>query len=584
MKLHLHKAFLAVVIATLVYADTTYAENHILTNQIVEGNGAVNEYVELINKDSIEWVGTKEESVNYSQNTINYTTSNSTSRSEGIISITSEGFSQEPQLTINGYGNVDFNSNTVSASNTQGSAIHLEGTNNKNYKNAQLNITDNTQVSFSGNTATATTDRSYGGAISMMTNSSANITGNGSVTFSNNTANAKTYVYGGAIYTTATIDTGAGKVTDLSISENTNVSFINNTAKTSAYHAAKGGAIYAAKDTEININDNTGKVEFIGNGVEMSGSAKGGAIYVDGGYKSSDPTAKLSIRGNQEVVFAGNYEHNSKNDTYRLRSLYGMNAAKGISISAKKGGSIEFRDSIYINGNISLNEDYNGEKQTGKVIFSGRTTVEDLRAAIAANTAEGETARNATETEIIESRTNIIEGNLIMSNGTLSLQDNTILQATTVTITGDASLEVLLTNGSGAPTFGLEEAAIAATINANLVLEDNSSITLAGGLLDMNNKNITLGDSVSITATGIYAQADEEGMITLLKNVNKLTIGGDAVDSGIVMLNINGVEQEAVYDKTNGVVKVAYKSVPEPATATLSLLALAALAARRRRK
>ena len=561
-----------------------FAADQILTNQTIEGNYAANEYALLIVKNGVEWMGTRDESVNYSQNTINYTASSTSSRTEGVISITSEGPQGAPELTISGYGNVSFDSNNVSGPNTRGSAIHVEGSNKKEVKNATLNIIDNTQVSFNGNTAAAPTGSSYGGAICLHTDSTANISGNGSVSFNGNTADAKTYAYGGAIYTTATINAGSGKVTDLSISENENVSFINNTAKTSQGFYAQGGAIHVARDTKVDIKNNTGKVEFIGNGVQQnSSSAKGGAIYVAGGYSSSDTKGELSICGNQEVVFAGNYERDAKNDTYRLRSLYGMNAGKGIHISAKTGGSVEFRDSIYINGSINLNEDYNGEEQAGKIIFSGRTTVEDLEAAIAANTAEGEIARDVTEDEIINSRTSEITGKLTICNGTLSLQDGAILNAKSVTIASGATLEGVLSQAQGISTFGLEEAAIAATQDADLVLEDGATFTLDGGLIDMANNNVTIGDGVCITATNLDISA-EDGMVTLFANINKLTIDSKTAESGVIMMNINGVEQEVTYDATDGVIKVSAGAIPEPTTATLSLLALAALAARRRRK
>ncbi len=79
--------------------------------------------------------------------------------------------------------------------------------------------------------------------------------------------------------------------------------------------------------------------------------------------------------------------------------------------------------------------------------------------------------------------------------------------------------------------------------------------------LDMNGKSLTMGSNVQVTYTGNVGNAAAEG------TEYELTLNGQATTATVAGGNI-----------------VIAASVPEPTTATLSLLALTALAARRRRK
>ena len=165
--------------------------------------------------------------------------------------------------------------------------------------------------------------------------------------------------------------------------------------------------------------------------------------------------------------------------------------------------------------------------------------------------------------------------------GTLTMDADT-----TVTV-GDhnhtLALESLTVNGSGS------------VINANL--------EISGGTMTMSSSvemgcSVTLSNEKLVLTNGVV----EDGvlqMYTLFTGVESLTLGsGDPVEMGwydastvLSSLTINGGEPitdaglgNYVIGYWNGTVTISDKSVPEPATATLSLLALAALAARRKRK
>ena len=552
---------------------------------------------EIYGTTDVVWTGSDTETeLDYSRNTLNY----SSNKAYGMLKIAGSNDGHSPSLSISKYQDVSFDKNTSTAKDyVQGTSIHLAGDTRKTTTsiNALLSIKDNGNVSFDENKGISKGTFAYGGALYMSTCSNVEITENDSVSFSNNLLQSNNYVQGGAIYVTQGSSYDYGERNScLDISGNTDVNFTNNIAysqgsSTNAGYGMKasGGAIYAADNAAVNLNNNTGKVEFRNNGVIYKNNTDknadkngtlGGAIYlVD--------SAQLSVRGNNEVVFAGNYELNTYDGKYSLRSIY----AKGehVALSANEGGKIEFQDSIQVNGNVSLNEDFEGKAQTGKIIFTGKNTVTDLLALedklndfLSQNAEEGTAPATATA-DVTKSRTNIINGNIILNNGTLSLQDQTILQAKQVTIKSGATFEAILTSAPEmVATFSLEEATIAATLDADLILEDNSTFTLDGGLIDMANNNVTLGDGVTLIVRNLDSADDD--MVTLFTNINELSIDNKAAESGAITMNINGVEQEVTYDATNGIIKVSADAIPEPTTATLSLLALAALAARRRRR
>lgn len=394
MKLHLTKSLLA---ALLFATGFSYADDMILTNQTVEGSSSSQKYLERIDTTK-EWAGNKEETVNYSGNTINYTASGM-SNSHAVLSLHSDNYNNTakiPNHTISGFGDVSFDNNTINANGTQGSAVHMEGSANKSHANTVLTVKDNGIVSFDNNTSTAKTNSAHGGALYVGGNSDAALTGNDKLSFNENSLTSKKYAYGGAIYVKTGVNNAYnGKVSSLTISGNGDVSFNVNTAVNTDSSYAQGGAIYAEKETTVNINGNTGRVEFIGNGVKSAGSfCKGGAIYsATASTLYSADANYLSIRGNNEVIFSGNYEIDTKNDTYRLRSIY---ADSELKLSANQGGKIEINDSIYSKKALSLNEDYESKAQSGTIIFSGKNTEATLNAVIAANAAEGTTAREAT--------------------------------------------------------------------------------------------------------------------------------------------------------------------------------------------
>ena len=243
--------------------------------------------------------------------------------------------------------------------------------------------------------------------------------------------------------------------------------------------------------------------------------------------------------------------------------------------------TVASKDSITVSGNLNLNENYEDKTQNGTIIFTAASTEDDLNAIIAANTAEGEQVRTATADEIEASRTSSISGTVTLNAGTLSLQDGAIFKATELIIATGATLEIKTTARDNEVLFLFGDAEgdslLETTLDANLYMADNSVLKLAGTTLNMNGNDVVMGDNVNIIVSDDMVEDDES--ITLFSGVNNIL---DENGEAITTITVNGVATEYSVEGDN--IVISGMPVPEPATTTMSLLALAALAARRRRK
>ena len=464
-------------------------------------------------------------------------------------------------VNITGTGDVTFSGNSASSNSTlydsYGGAICAFG---------EVSITGNGDVTFTGNSASAYSSSdsvrsSYGGAIYAY--GGVSINGNGDVVFTGNSAS-----YGGAIYAKG----------EVSITGNRDVVFTGNTA-------FSGGAIYAKGEVSITGNRD---VSFRGNSASY-----GGAVYAEG---------DVSITGNETVSFEKNYER--KNSTYRLRSIY-VNGGE-LNLSAKTGGHITFHDSVYCDGGTTaLNADYTDaegktQQAKGTIIFSGQYTKTHLDDILEENN-EG---RVATAEEILNSRTSTL-GATTLYGGTLHVLDGAILDTASLSVSAGSSASVFLRDAELKGAAGI-------TFNAGTTLQvqGDSLITgdvllLAGSTLDINgaitiNGGLTLGQGLTLSG-GILAdirslQAGQS--LTLVSGLESLAVqtqelvrsveytavlGGQELAAADYFSNLQGADNLVLaYDAAAGTMSII--AIPEPTTATLSLLALAGLCARRRRK
>lgn len=375
--------------------------------------------------------------------------------------------------------------------------------------------------------------------------------------------------------------------TNLEIIGNKDISIKNNsvtaTGITSSSYA-EGGVFYGRSHDQSSygklfICDN-GNIEISGNNANRTTESSESSILdsgiVKGGAISLSETYQLNIQNNESVVFEKNYTNNK--GIYHLQSIYAHRVHSNkwpdsvATFSAANGKKIEFRDTFYL-PILEINADYtdaqgNTIEQTGKVVLTGKYTEQHLNEILSER---GEN-REATADEISASRTSEVHGAVTIHAGTLSLQDGVILKADSLTVNSGATLEVDLT--SDMEMFGLTESLpVVATLDSDLMLEEGAIFALYDGMLDLGGNDLNMADGISIITNLIDLNEDNE--VTLFTNVGSYT-------REEVLVNINGREAFISFNPTNSIISVI--TVPEPGTATLSLLALSALACRRRRK
>ncbi len=171
-----------------------------------------------------------------------------------------------------------------------------------------------------------------------------------------------------------------------------------------------------------------------------------------------------------------------------------------------------------------------------------------------------------------------------MTGGELTLNDKSVINGFLnvengfVNINGAVTIMDALTLGvDEIATGGAAESAMFAAMPADMVGEPAVTLNFAeGAYINMN------GNDVSIFDLAFIEVVDSDGNFTLFTNVgNAEALNG--VD--FYYTDTNGDTQVGKIEVSNGTVYVGKDTtIPEPTTATLSLLALAALAARRRRR
>ena len=497
-------------------------------------------------------------------------------------------------ITLSENDIVTFTSNTASSLGaefgyTGGGAIY-------GGDDSTITLNNNGSVVFEGNAATTSssrTARSYGGAID---GSAITLNNNGSVVFEGNSATTtSSYSYGGAIFG----DT-------ITISDNGSVVFEGNSATTTSY--SYGGAIYARGD--INIRNN-GSVLFEKNAENSSGTYRLRSIYAGGTGKE----ISLSVAEDKNIEFRD--------------SIY---IASGNTVSL----NADYVDETGVT-----------HKQAGDIIFTGAYTEQHLNellaAAEAGRTATSSEILNSRTSEVL-AMTNLYGGRLRVEGEAiykgqgitvhegsaatvrvkdaelnhvgydLTFNDGTALEvAGESTIRGQVNLQegsvfklelgaVLClheTAGSDAATLTVNGSALlsgTSTLNAGLTLADGATLDmdyLDAGAVTLNGaltfgEQVTIGENLLALLEDIKTQT--EG-VALFTGIDSLTLPQTAttttsgrVWAGVVFSNLaSNQNYYLVYQADTGTLSIVY-NVPEPATATLSLLALAALAARRRRK
>lgn len=325
---------------------------------------------------------------------------------------------------------------------------------------------------------------------------------------------------------------------------------------------------------------------------EVSGS---GALSMSGA-----PSHTLIFAG-ETAAWTGNISQNSSADKESSVTFSGTREINNESISATRGtlhlnisspGQVDVTSDICENGgNICLSVSGCNAVFSGIADISALTVEADTNATMTASEISVDSVDNAGSLSFTGiqalSLTNLTAADgsvLSVGSGVALLADNAASGVGSVDVSGTAVLEGGSTiNGnldlSGADSIELNNPDEAININGDLILVLGETPTLSGNYTEML-ENLIDGQSLDIFRI--------TGSITL----NGLELSdGYREDAGSVIASIEQGRYSLGYRASaNGNGGTLYLStasspaVPEPTTATLSLLALAALVSRRRRK
>ena len=195
-------------------------------------------------------------------------------------------------------------------------------------------------------------------------------------------------------------------------------------------------------------------------------------------------------------------------------------------------------------------------------------------------------------------------GDVFHTDGTGGVEDKAVVSRTSVIIESakDTTFNGSITNVKDVITnsntdykqaittqaFTVKEAVTVGIFSdvttTSLTLGTDATLEFAGGVLNLAN-SYTLNAGCITLAEGLtFKTADDYTLFNVTGENNTLTMEGLDSWSGSNYL-INGVEYSTALLQDGNSLKLSFnKVIPEPTTATLSLLALAGLAARRRRK
>lgn len=432
------------------------------------------------------------------------------------------------------------------------------------------------------------------------------VTGKGSITVSDGvqvTQDGKSYTLGKdgtAIrtawdYSTYYLRTG-----------NDNVSRIVETAKEGggalkAVEMASSGilTVNAALDT-LSINVENGKVV-----LDANGSVK--SLNVN---KSATVSGHLCLTEEGSLTLA----KNSYNFTGGLISTSvtlqdGLSTSSGVIFGGKNSSATISNGSQDNNSGTTYSLDNKNAKVTaGTLTSTGKENVTvGNQLAVQNIVNDGTGTLTVTGTLMTEGKEqkgilNAIEakaGNVIFKN----VSAKTPLDLSKLTIAGGKEIAVYtgekeISAAEGTITVtGLLTAAENSTLSANLVIADGATLNFAGGAALILGSELTVGTNMKLGSDLVDALNDlGSGKTLALVNAKTGTTLDYGTDyDGLAASNFFNTENWAdgfqynvvANDQSFGIQKIASHTTeytPEPTTATLSLLALAALAARRRRK
>ena len=391
--------------------------------------------------------------------------------------------------------------------------------------------------------------------------------------------------------------------------------------------------------------DNTYYVTGLGSGywddyksllIEQTGGTLNilGRTLATGGLKIEQSQGVMTLADNSVLNFSGNTklrneirQYGSSDKTMTIGQITGSTA--GIDVKQEGAGILNFTNGVTYKTSKTQSASTINQSGGGTINLSGDFTSADFTVTQTKGTINQKGTMDLVGTNDV--------GGTLVNSGTLTIADvnviGTLVNDGTMTISGTATISGKFVNNKDsltATTLNLVEGGVfenngtwkmsSGDLNAGTIagtgtyvyqsalkltegtlqltlddISDSSPSTFGGTLLNVNSYTLDVASDVNIALamsgevetlfrTMLANQADTPVEFTMLvaenvddwENLDTAALAAQTEHSAY----ISGVS----YSARDGKVYVSGKLIPEPTTATLSLMALAALAARRRRK
>ncbi|MGN0820289.1 MAG: SGNH/GDSL hydrolase family protein [Akkermansia sp.] len=334
-----------------------------------------------------------------------------------------------------------------------------------------------------------------------------------------------------------------------------------------------GGSVLGACDLgKVSIYINQGAVSgTVYGGSKVSAGQVGDVdIQITGGYISGDVKAggtNGTVTGNTSITVTGGViGGNIDAKTNATGNVGGTSSVRIDGNKASIGGDIKADKVTLANIGASSYSDtfdqYSGTIHASVLELDHVTT--DLKAQVSSDLSEILLVNESVSSLKTDARVELSSLNVgVASSLSLYHTGDTFSEANESTL--------VITNGTA--TFGS-----GARLNANLSLLGTTTLTIGEGGLTMGS-TVELGDSL-LLGNSVLPNTS----LLLFSDVESLVLAGSAVEDG------TSVDATDVFSNVQGTITYSGGNVtlaiasPEPGTATLSLLALIGLVARRRRK
>lgn len=365
-----------------------------------------------------------------------------------------------------------------------------------------------------------------------------------------NNANAKSFnlfVHGGQVMG----DIVGGTVNNGCVIEKVNLTINNGTINGSVIGGSKTNGKVVSASIVINGGTITGNINAGGDAgsigdtsVTIKGGVINGNIVKGSATRINDGQASVTVEGNKAKIGTNN-NGSITADTVTFRDVTASSYSDGFD---KYSGTVKAEKLTLDNVNVDV------------------LATLDVKAIEVVN----------------GSTTSVILGDTATLS-TLTLDSDTVFGAFKAAEARTADTDSETTISVGTLTAGT-----GATLNANLKFSADSTLNLAGSLAMGSSVELASGMTLGLSAEmleKLYSGVSLE----LFTGVDSLTLDGEDITAGTTLPAddiFSGLSADYTYEMgfNGGVVSLSATMVPEPTTATLSLLALAALAARRRRR